>query len=660
MHPLHRRSRRGAQRAVLAALAVLAGCSDRQPTGPAAPAPPVASRAAGAQSDDAPFYYYQTEKVMLEVDPTTMVVASDLPDAASAAVQAVAAAGIHGARAERMSYGHNLLLLRLPMTTERAAALAARARLRSDPRFTFATTGYVAARERTSVLPLDRVAVKFRSGTTPEQIAALSMQLGTRTLRTPNRNQNGVYLLGYPRGADPLAVAAVLDENPLVEWADPDKAQERHRMYVPTDPFYSQQFYLKNTITLNGYRVDDNVENAWEITTGQWAPSSGGFQVAVIDDGVEMSHPDFNGHVTYGGYDAWGYTGYATSPQYSTDMHGTKVAGVIVGQHNNGAGVAGIAPGVYIRSIRIFRGTEAATDVQIGDAINFAWSVGSQVLSNSWGGGPPSNAVTDAIHSAVTQGRGGKGAVVVFAAGNTSQRSIGNIGSVSYPGNLSDVITVSAINRNGALTDYAPEGPEIDLVAPSGHYTGHCTGEVVTTDRLSTNGCNDGPGGNIDYTSTFSGTSAAAPQVAAAAALLLAQENTLTVTDVKNRLYTAATPWGSANQFGRGKLDVYKTLMGSFYTGISGTNWIDTNGTYTWTATPSGGNGVYSYQWQYSSNGTSFSNVGTNSPTYSRYVSISGGLPFWIRVNVTSVVTTATATRKVIVDDGICSPGELC
>jgi subtilisin family serine protease len=470
-----------------------------------------------------------------------------------------------------------------------------------------------------------------------------------------------VYWLRYPRGADPLAVAAALDQHPLVQWADPDKVADRRLMYVPTDPFYSQQYYLKNTVVYNGYRVDDNVEEAWEITTGQWAPSTGGFQIAVVDDGVEWSHPDFNGHVyQFGGYDAFNISpSYASNPEFSNDSHGTAVAGLIVAQHNNSAGLAGIAPGVYIRPIRIFRSGTAASDAQIGDALNFAWQAGAQVINNSWGGGPASNSITTAIQNAVTQGRSGKGTVVVFAAGNTSNRAAGIIGSVHYPGSRSEVITVSAINRNGTLTNYSPEGSAIDIVAPSGHITNLCVGDVVSTDLLGSRGCNDGPGGNIDYTSTFSGTSAATPQVAAAAALLLSKETSLTETQVKNRLYAAADPWGTATQFGRGKLDVYGTMMGSFYVNIGGPNWIDTNGTYTWTAAASGGNGVYSYQWQYSTNGSTFSNVGGNSSTYSRYVGVTGG-NFWLRVRATSLSTTVSSTQKVIVDDGICSPGELC
>jgi subtilisin family serine protease len=202
-----------------------------------------------------------------------------------------------------------------------------------------------------------------------------------------------------------------------------------------------------------------------------------------------------------------------------------------MGSQDNGLGISGVAPLVRVNSIRIFRrtyppesqqGTVAASTSQMAAAINYAWNtLGSHVLSNSWGGGAPSTAITNAITNALSQGRGGLGAVVVFAAGNPSNREGGYIGPVQYPASLSstrNVISVGAINRYGDPANYTPDGtwpwgPRIDVVAPSGHYTDPCVGEVVTLDRYGSPGCNDGPGSDINYTSTFSGTSATAPQV---------------------------------------------------------------------------------------------------------------------------------------------------
>lgn len=120
------------------------------------------------------------------------------------------------------------------------------------------------------------------------------------------------------------------------------------------------------------------------------------------------------------------------------------------------------------------------------------------------------------------------------------------------------MIAVGAINRTGALTNYSPEGSELDIVAPSGHDTGHCLGEIVTTDLSGAGGCNDGPSANIDYTSTFSGTSAPAPQVSGAAALLLAKEPSLTLSQARSRILGAADPWGPPTQLGAGELNTFR------------------------------------------------------------------------------------------------------
>ena len=132
---------------------------------------------------------------------------------------------------------------------------------------------------------------------------------------------------------------------------------------------------------------------------------------------------------------------------------------------------------------------------------------------------------------------------MVFSAGNTSARSRGIIGPVHYPATLSsttNVISVGAIDRYGNAADYTPDGA-IDVVAPSGAQTNYCVGEVITMDRYGSPGCNDGPNGDVSYTSTFSGTSAAAPQVSAVAALMLTLHPSYTAAQVKARIRAPPT-----------------------------------------------------------------------------------------------------------------------
>lgn len=398
---------------------------------------------------------------------------------------------------------------------------------------------------------------------------------------------------------------------------------------------------------MNGVTVDDNVERAWDLTIGQWAPSSGGLRVGVIGAGVDAAHPDFDGRILTG-YDALscypGCSDNETHP-YPGDNHETLVTGLIVAHQNNG-GIAGIAPGVYITPARIFRGGAVASDQGIADAINFIWNYEqAQVINNSWSCGAPSNAITNAIIAANSQGRGGLGTVVVFAGGNTSHRSANSIGQVCYPATLNEVIAVGAIDRNGYLTDYSPEGPELDIVAPSGHFTARCVGDVTTTDRTDGTGCNDGPNGDNLYSTTFSGTSAAAPQVAAVAALVISRNSSLTSAQVKSKLYQGAVYWGPATQYGAGKLNALASVS-NVVVSVSGPTTIKTAGNYSWSASATGGNGSYTYTWEKSVAGGSYYSVGSGN-THAEYIDASSGTYINFRVTAVSGIETGQYIKRV-------------
>ena len=94
-----------------------------------------------------------------------------------------------------------------------------------------------------------------------------------------------------------------------------------------------------------------------------------------------------------------------------------------------------------------------------------------------------------------------------------------------------------------------------------GNDTNACVGEIITLDRYSSVGCNDGPSGDIHYTSTFSGTSAAAPQVSGVVALMLSLNPSLTAAQVKAKIRSSANPWGASTTFGTGKLNAYGALQ---------------------------------------------------------------------------------------------------
>lgn len=546
--------------------------------------------------------------------------------------------------------------------------------LRADRRFTFASHIFRTREGGHLMMPVNRLAVRFRPAVTALQVDSINRVLGTRTISPPVPDSGYLsWRIAYPATGDPLAISQILDRSPLVEWADPEVISDQQPTGVPTDPYYPLQFHLKNSILRGGVPVDINVEPAWNLTMG--SPS---IKVAIIDDGVDWlqgnSGAGFTGDLvgTFNGSQGYDLLydpnrpGEGSLTPCCNDTHGTSISGIIAAAHNNGVGGVGIAPNVVFNVVRIFRrtyppesnernpATDNATNVQIAAGINWAAiTVGSHVINNSWRAGGPSNEITGAINNALTNGRGGLGTVVVFSAGNTSARSRGIIGPVLYPATLSsttNVISVGAIDRNGDPADYTPDGA-IDVVTPSGAQTNACVGEVVTMDRYGSPGCNDGPDGNVNYTSTFSGTSAAAPQVSAVAALILTLNPSYTAAQVKARIRATADSWGASTTFGAGKLNAYRAIYvpppppPPLSVSISLPSSVEANGTCSWVASPSYGTAPYSFSWTV--NGAPAGD-GSNVLTYT-----AGTAGFTIGVTATDAVgATAAATRSVSIDPG--------
>ncbi len=336
-----------------------------------------------------------------------------------------------------------------------------------------------------------------------------------------------------------LYLANVIRESGLVEFCHPDFYAEVTRS---ADPLYPEQFQMHNTgQTIDGYTgtpdIDIDGPEAWAITTG-----SASITVAVIDDGVE-AHEDLDAPVN-------GYTPLngGNGAPVAGSAHGQSCAGIIVANHNN-IGVRGVAPQSTLLTVNIFAGSETATDIANG--INWAVSNGADVLSNSWGySSCTANfaVLTNAINDATTNGRGGKGCVVVFASGNDYASC------VSYPANLSSAIAVGAVTNQGVRSAYSNYGPALDLVAPSNGAAG-----VRTTDRMGSAGYN-----STNYTSSFGGTSAACPVVSGVAALVLATDPNLTQSEVKNILYSTADDMGPAgvdNEYANGRVNAHQAVL---------------------------------------------------------------------------------------------------
>ena len=211
---------------------------------------------------------------------------------------------------------------------------------------------------------------------------------------------------------------------------------------------------------------------------------------------------------------------------------------------SNDLGVRGVAAGCSMFAVRIAYSDNTgenwvSTNEWIARSIDWSWNNGADVLSNSWGGGSPSNLITRAFARARAQGRGGRGSVIVIAAGNDDS-------PVDFPGNLAEVLTVSASNQDdqpktktssdGEHWWGSNHGPEVDVAAPGVR--------IATTDITGDRGYNRSANAG-DYVLNFNGTSSACPQAAAVCALVLSANPNLSEAEVRSIVRQTADKVGS-------------------------------------------------------------------------------------------------------------------
>ncbi|MFI5140877.1 MAG: S8 family serine peptidase [Bacteroidia bacterium] len=337
---------------------------------------------------------------------------------------------------------------------------------------------------------------------------------------------NGLYLLEVPKSKinQLLTITNTFQSSGLFSYAQPNFIRYLKRSFVPpTDPMYGSEWAIQKM----------KVPSTWVTTTG-----SSAIKVAIIDLGVDGSHPDLATN-TLIGFDATYNSGSASGQTISDsqgypegdDYHGTACAGEVAAIANNGIGLAGVAYGCKILPIRVAiggtDGTMITDEVIMASAINWAWSNGfADVLSNSWGGGSVSTVVETAIDKATVQGRGGLGCPVLFSTGNSDT-------AVSWPASYPTTIAVGATNEKDHRCDVTDWGYDADGESQGSNYgTGVDVAapgnNIVTTDIHGVAGDTIG-----DYTHSFGGTSAACPYAAGVAALILSANPNMTMTQVR-------------------------------------------------------------------------------------------------------------------------------
>lgn len=411
--------------------------------------------------------------------------------------------------------------------------------------------------------------VKFRPGASAALVAAAHARAGARVV-------GAIAPIGYQRvridPSLPLETAlASYRSDPIVAVAEPNHvvrlaAASDDPCRVGVCAGVRGQWALAMT----------NAESAWDgFLTAAQKRSAPRVTVAVVDTKLDATHPDFanpgspspdaadGGQLDLAGARDWVP---ASAQSGAARYHGSYVAGLVAAATNNAAGVAGLGFRATILPLTVVDGTGRADAASLADAIVYAHARGARVINLSLGLAADSSAVRDAIRSVTS---GANPSLVVAAAGN-------NTGSAPfYPGSYPEVLSVAGTGAADAPAVCSNHNANVSVSAPAER--------VVSLDV----------GGG--FVAPPCGTSAAAPQVSALAALLFAQDPGRTPADVRRIVEAAADdlgPLGRDDRFGHGRINAERALRAGPKATLARAT-VASGGASTITATASAPRGIH-------------------------------------------------------------------
>ncbi|MFB5680030.1 S8 family serine peptidase [Paenibacillus terreus] len=396
----------------------------------------------------------------------------------------------------------------------------------------------------------DEIAVQFKTGTSPEKVEQLFHKYRLNLVRTyDDEPLTCLVATTVDSMENPIKVSNRLAEEQEVEYAEPNMINRFQHMYIPTDDLFHQQWHLQS-LNNKPYLVKEasvSATEAWDITKGERR-----IVVAVIDDGFDLTHPDFQGPGKI--VSPIDYADEDLEPlPVGRDYHGTPCAGVAIAEEN-GQGVVGIAPGCSFMPVRV--DLSQLDDHKMKTIFEHVARV-ADVISCSWGPppvyAPMSSLVKDTLTRIATLGGPrGKGCVICFAAANFNapvndpnnsvfrwrdysgrmRETVGPIenGNAVHP----NVIAIAASTSQNRHAEYSNWGQEISVCAPSNNFNPidprkYAPGLGIWTTDNGLGGFDPGS----RYTDRFGGTSSATPLVAGVAALMLSANPNLSASDVK-------------------------------------------------------------------------------------------------------------------------------
>ena len=405
----------------------------------------------------------------------------------------------------------------------------------------------------------DEVIVKYRSGFSTQATRPAPLVAGAKVLDTFNTNEDTTQLLHLPQGIKLDTALKTYQADPSVEFAVPNvkfKVQmglsERLKRWwtgstasaapapepirkapqiasAPVeikDPLSQDQWYLASL----------GMDQVWS----DYGTGSSGVTVAVLDTGVDYTHPDLADKIIKGP----DYVDQDFDPK-DEHGHGTHVAGIIVAGLNNEQGIAGLAPQVKVLAIRVLDAKGSGSLFRIAKGIAYAANNGARVINLSLGS-PPGGGLMKSLANFLAGYAERKGALIVAAAGNAG-------GAIGYPAAASKFLSVGAVNQQNYLASFSNRGPELDVVAPG----------VDIMSTFPTYEVTANASGLPHNYASLNGTSMATPMVSALAAMILSKNPYLTPAELRAKIEANTTDIGTIGRddmFGNGLINPAKSL----------------------------------------------------------------------------------------------------
>jgi subtilisin family serine protease len=334
---------------------------------------------------------------------------------------------------------------------------------------------------------------------------------------------------GYAVLLPPPAVKTLL-QHPGVLRVEDDAVVTTQRKPPPPPP-------PAETLPWGVDRIDADLvwDTNGDLTLDPGANTGNGVKVAVLDTGIDLTHPDLQANIR-GGVN----TINPLKSANDDNGHGTHVAGIIAAIDND-VGVIGVGPQAHLYAVKVLSRTGSGWVSDIIEGIQWSIQNGMQVINMSFGTSSDVQSFHDALTAAYNAG-----IVLVAAAGNSGPGD----NTVLYPAKYAEVIAVSATDSTDAIASFSSRGPEVELAAPG----------------VSINSTYKGGTYKV-----LSGTSMASPHAAGTAALVIASGvtdtngNGLVNDEVRAKLQTTADDLGTAgidNSYGYGLVDAQEAATG--------------------------------------------------------------------------------------------------